>query len=53
MATILHLNHPRYEVTDQRTHLLVRRLSDAELHARADQAAARVASHLAPLTTTS
>lgn len=51
MQTVLHLDHPRYEVTDCRTHLLVRRLSDAELHARADQAAARVAPHLAGLTT--
>ncbi|MGW6202114.1 hypothetical protein ACWF9B_00440 [Streptomyces sp. NPDC055089] len=50
MQTILHLGHPRYEVTDQRTHLLVRRLSDAELHARADRAAARVAPYLAALT---
>lgn len=48
MTTVLRLDHPRYEVTDQHTHLLVRRLSDAELHARADQAAARVAPHIAP-----
>ncbi|MFJ5951404.1 hypothetical protein [Streptomyces noursei] len=51
MKTVLRQDHPRYEVTDQRTHLLVRRLSDAELHAAADQAAARVAPHLAALTT--
>lgn len=51
MRAVLRLNHPRYEVTDQHTHLLVRRLSDAELHAAADQAAARVTPHLAALTT--
>ncbi|WP_440581031.1 hypothetical protein [Streptomyces sp. PT19] len=45
MRTVLRQDHPRYEVTDQHTHLLVRRLSDAELHADA----ARVAPHLAPL----
>ncbi|MEU5242206.1 hypothetical protein ACH4UR_37340 [Streptomyces lydicus] len=50
MHTVLKLDHPRYQVTDQRTHLLVRRLSDAELHAAADRAAARVTPHLAPLT---
>ncbi|WP_237409008.1 hypothetical protein [Streptomyces sp. M2CJ-2] len=50
MKTVLRHDHPRYEVTDQRTHLLVRRLSDAELHARADQAARRVTPHLAALT---
>ncbi|MCQ1582748.1 hypothetical protein [Streptomyces parvus] len=50
MKTVLRHDHPRYEVTDQRTHLLVRRLSDAELHARADRAAARVAPYLAALT---
>jgi hypothetical protein len=52
MKSALRLNHPQYDVTDQDTHLLVRRLSDAELHNRADQAAARVAPHLAGLTTT-
>ncbi|CAL9676998.1 hypothetical protein SUDANB105_07992 [Streptomyces sp. enrichment culture] len=31
METILRLDHPRYEATDQQTHLLVRRLSDADL----------------------
>lgn len=51
MQTVLRHEDPRYEVTDQRTHLLVRRLSDAELHAAADQAAARVAPYLAALTT--
>ncbi|MFD5079531.1 hypothetical protein [Streptomyces sp. NPDC058371] len=51
MQTVLNLDHPRYEVTDHHTQLLVRRLADAELHARADQAAARVAPHLAGLTT--
>ncbi|WP_256098641.1 hypothetical protein [Streptomyces agglomeratus] len=50
MSLILRHDHPRYEVTDQRTHLRVRRLSDAELHARADRAAARVAPYLAALT---
>lgn len=50
MRTVLRHEHPRYEVTDHHTHLLVRRLSDAELHAAADRAAARVAPHLAPLT---
>ncbi|MCX4681366.1 hypothetical protein OG413_45500 [Streptomyces sp. NBC_01433] len=50
MQTVLRHNHPRYEVTDQGTHLLVRRLCDAELHARADQAAARVAPHITALT---
>ncbi|MGW3932957.1 hypothetical protein ACWECC_33420 [Streptomyces microflavus] len=50
MQTLLHLNHPRYQVTDKHTRLLVRRLSDAELHAAADRAAARVAPHLAALT---
>ncbi|WP_327411221.1 hypothetical protein OG458_42270 (plasmid) [Streptomyces sp. NBC_01281] len=52
MQSVLRLDHPRYEVTDEGTRLLVRRLSDAELHARADQAAARVAPHLTGLTTT-
>lgn len=52
MKTVLRHDHPRYEVTDQHTSLLVRRRSDAELHALADQAAARVAPHIAPLTTT-
>jgi len=51
IKTILRIDQPRYEVTDQDTHLLVRRRCDAELHARADQAAARVAPHIAPLTT--
>ncbi|MGW1155989.1 hypothetical protein ACWD45_32495 [Streptomyces rubiginosohelvolus] len=50
MKTMLRHDHPRYEVTDERTHLLVLRLSDAELHARADRAAARVAPYLAALT---
>ncbi|MFI9018727.1 hypothetical protein ACIGZI_32305 [Streptomyces griseus] len=50
MKTALHHEHARYEVTDHQTHLLVRRLSDAELHAAADRAAARVAPHLAALT---
>ncbi|MEV6841101.1 hypothetical protein AB0N17_42625 [Streptomyces sp. NPDC051133] len=50
MQTVLRLDHPRYEVTDKHTHPLVRRLSDAGLHARADQAADRVAPHLAGLT---
>lgn len=50
MRTVLRHEHVRYEVTDHHTHLLVRRLSDAELHAAADRAAARVAPHLAPLT---
>ncbi|MGW1155986.1 hypothetical protein ACWD45_32480 [Streptomyces rubiginosohelvolus] len=43
MKTVLRRDHSRYEVTDQRAHLLVRRLSDAELHAR-------VAPYLAALT---
>ncbi|MFF1680723.1 hypothetical protein ACFVYG_32385 [Streptomyces sp. NPDC058256] len=43
MQTVLRIGHPRYEVTGQHTHLLVRRFSDAELRARADQAAARIA----------
>ncbi|MEU6595192.1 hypothetical protein ABZ923_39350 [Streptomyces sp. NPDC046881] len=51
MRTVLRLDHPRYEVTDQRTHLLVRRLSDAEVHARADQARRPRRPHLAGLTT--
>ncbi|MGX1887066.1 hypothetical protein [Streptomyces sp. NPDC055287] len=51
MRTVLRHDYPRFEVTDQDTRLLVRRLSDAELHDRADQAAARVAPHLAALTT--
>lgn len=51
MQTVLHQDHPRYEVTDERTRLLVRRLSDTELHAAADRAADRVAPHLAALTT--
>ncbi|MFI6278033.1 hypothetical protein [Streptomyces sp. NPDC050988] len=51
MQTVLRHEDPRYEVTDERTHLLVRRLADAELHAAADQAAARVAPYLAALTT--
>ncbi|MFH0245916.1 hypothetical protein ACGRHY_26675 [Streptomyces sp. HK10] len=50
MRTVLRHEHARYEVTDHHTHLLVRRLSDAELHAAADRAAARVAPHLTPLT---
>jgi hypothetical protein len=50
MRTVLRHDYPRFEVTDQDTRLLVRRLSDAELHDRADQAAARVAPHLAALT---
>ncbi|MFJ8696842.1 hypothetical protein [Streptomyces roseolilacinus] len=50
MRTVLRHEHVRYEVTDHHTHLLVRRLSDAELHAAADRAAARVAPHLAALT---
>jgi hypothetical protein len=50
MRTVLHHEHARYEVTDHHSHLLVRRLSDAELHATADRAAARVALHLAALT---
>jgi hypothetical protein len=51
MKTVLRHDHPRYEVTDQHTHLLVRRLSDAELHVRADQAADRVTPTLSALTT--
>ncbi|MFD8671257.1 hypothetical protein ACFV1U_38615 [Streptomyces microflavus] len=50
MQTVLHQDHPRYQVTDERTCLLVRRLSDTELHAAADRAADRVAPHLAALT---
>ncbi|MFI5867141.1 hypothetical protein [Streptomyces sp. NPDC051546] len=50
MHTVLRHDHARYEVTDHHTHLLVRRLSDAELHAAADRAAARVTPHLAALT---
>ncbi|WP_435060310.1 hypothetical protein [Streptomyces sp. bgisy060] len=50
MQTVLRHEDPRYEVTDHHTHLLVRRLSDAELHAAADRAADRVAPHLAALT---
>ncbi|MET7490527.1 hypothetical protein [Streptomyces sp. NPDC005538] len=50
MQTVLRHEDPRYEVTDERTHLLVRRLADAELHAAADEAAARVAPRLAALT---
>ncbi|MEU9761890.1 hypothetical protein AB0D98_19515 [Streptomyces sp. NPDC047987] len=49
MRTVLRHEHVRYEVTDHHTHLLVRRPSDAELHAAADRAAARVAPHLAAL----
>lgn len=41
---------PRYDVTDQHTHLLVRRRSAAELHAHADRAAARVTPHITALT---
>ncbi|MCX4826317.1 hypothetical protein OG883_45885 [Streptomyces sp. NBC_01142] len=51
MKAILRRDYPHFEITDQDTRLLVRRLSDAELHDRADQAAARVAPHLAALTT--
>lgn len=50
MRIVLRHEHARYEVTDHHTHLLVRRLSEAELHAAADRAAARVAPHLAALT---
>ncbi|MFI9771876.1 hypothetical protein ACIHJG_34180 [Streptomyces sp. NPDC052415] len=50
MKTVLRHEDPRYEVTDHHTHLLVRRLSAAELHAAADLAADRVAPHLAALT---
>ncbi|MEV6676244.1 hypothetical protein AB0N09_05155 [Streptomyces erythrochromogenes] len=51
IKAVLRRDHPRYEVADQHTHLLVRQLSDAELHARADQAAARVAPHIAAFAT--
>ncbi|MFD7861576.1 hypothetical protein [Streptomyces sp. NPDC059783] len=50
MKTVLHHEHARYEVTDHHTHILVRRLSKAELHAAADRAATRVTPHLAALT---
>lgn len=50
MKSILRRDYPYFEITDQDTRLLVRRLSDAELHDRADQAAARVTPHLAALT---
>ncbi|WP_086731592.1 hypothetical protein [Streptomyces carpinensis] len=49
ITAVLYTHYPRYTATDQGTSLLVRRRTDAELHAHADQAATDVAPHLAAL----
>ncbi|MER6409453.1 hypothetical protein ABT269_39775 [Streptomyces viridosporus] len=50
MTSTLPVHYPRYEAVEDGRVLLVRYRSAAELHARADRAAARVAPHIAALT---